>query len=140
MLPPLGQLLPKQFMRLAQSTALAEWGAIKIVRFDAQAGGDGVAEEVEPGELVGGECPCAGRPHLRRGFGEVGVCRGPSDGFLVLLEHPNLVAFPHRVRGGFEHEWLFQREADGRGAFADGRRRRPVDPGAGPAAKGEAVS
>ena len=42
-------------MRLAQAAALAEWGEIEIVRLDAQAGGDVVADEVEPGELLGGE-------------------------------------------------------------------------------------
>jgi hypothetical protein len=36
-------------MRFAQTAALAERGVIEIFRLDARAGGDVVADEVEPG-------------------------------------------------------------------------------------------
>ena len=42
-------------MRFAEAAALAEGRVFEIFGVDAQAGGDVVADEAEPGELLGGE-------------------------------------------------------------------------------------
>lgn len=46
------KLFPKQLMCLAESAALDERRVIEIVRLDAQAGGDVVADQMQPGKLV----------------------------------------------------------------------------------------
>jgi len=42
------EAIAEQLMRFAESAALAKWRVIEIVRLDAHAGGDVVADEVEP--------------------------------------------------------------------------------------------
>ena len=67
------QLGAKELMRLAESALLAEGGVVEVVGLDAQARRDVVADEGEPGALLGGE----GRP-LRDGSGEPCVEAGWS--------------------------------------------------------------
>src|ERR1017187_9481894 len=50
-----GQRVTEQLMRLAQAAALVERREFQILRLNAQAGGDVVADEVKPGELLGRE-------------------------------------------------------------------------------------
>ena len=77
-------------MRFAQAAALVERGEFQILRLDAQAGGDVVADEVEPGELLG-----------REGCARLG-----------LVHEPFVEPLGHGVGEGREHGLLFQREAD----------------------------
>src|SRR4051812_40534047 len=46
----LGQLIAEELMRFAEAAALAKGGVVEVFGFDAEAGGDVVADEVEPGE------------------------------------------------------------------------------------------
>ena len=59
----LGQLHAEELMRFAQAASLIEWRELQILRLDADGRGDVVANEVEPGQLLG----CEGRhtPVLR---------------------------------------------------------------------------
>lgn len=77
-------------MGLAEAAALAEGGVAEIVRLDAEAGGNMVADEAQPGELIGGE------GDRRLGFGL----------------QPVVEAFLHGLRKGFEQGLLLEREAD----------------------------
>ena len=76
--------------RLAQSAALAERGVIKIILLDTQDGGDVVADEVEPRELV--RCKC-----------------GSSFG---LVHQPFVEAFLDGFGERLEYGLLLQGEAD----------------------------
>src|SRR4051812_37368030 len=79
-------------MRFSQSAALTERRVIEIVRLDAQAGGDVVANEIQPGELVGAK----------------------FDARLGLVHEPFVEAGADRFSERFEHWLLFQRKSDKR--------------------------
>ena len=59
-----GELVTKELVGFAEAAALGEGGIVEVVGFDGDAGGDLVAHELQPGELVGGEgCACFGFVH-----------------------------------------------------------------------------
>ena len=78
------QVIPEQLVGFAQATALRKRSVIEIVRLDAQAGGDVVTDEIEPGALVGSEGSRTMWPRLRQGCGAVGLGRDAGDLFLIL--------------------------------------------------------
>ena len=77
-------------MRLPQPAPLIEGGEFQVLGFDAQAGRDVVADEVEPGEVFGREL----------------------DSGLSLVHAPLVEACGDGFSEGFEHGLLFQRKAD----------------------------
>jgi hypothetical protein len=88
----LGQLFTEQLVGFAEAAALVERGEFKILRVNAQAGGDVVADEVESGELFGTE----------------------FDAGLGLVHEPFVEARGDGFGERFEHGLLFQRKADER--------------------------
>ena len=51
----LRQIIPKELVRFAEAAALAEWRVVEIIRLDAEAGSDVVADEFEPCALFRGK-------------------------------------------------------------------------------------
>src|SRR5450631_3640466 len=80
----LGQILTEKLMGFAETAALVEGGVIEVGRLNAEAGGDVVADESEPGALVGVKG---------------GTC-------FVLLCEPALKASGDRFGKGFQHRLL----------------------------------
>ena len=56
----LGQLGAEELVGLAEAALLDEGRELEVGGVDGEAGGDVVADEVEPGELLGGEGAAAG--------------------------------------------------------------------------------
>src|SRR5215217_3465995 len=79
-------------MRFAQSTTLIEGSKFKIFLVYAQAGGNMVADELEPCKLVAVE----------------------YDTGIRLLDEPLVEALVNRFSKGFENRKLFQRKSDKR--------------------------
>ena len=98
------QFVAEQQMRFAESAALVERGEFKILRVNAQAGGDVVADEIEPGELVGTK-------------------RHASFG---LVHEPFVEARGDGGSEGFEHGLLLQRKADERDEVGEAMEQQPV--------------
>ena len=81
-------MLAEELMRFAQAAALIERRKIQIIGLDAEAGGDLIAHEVEPGELLRRE-DGSGFGFVHEPFVEAlgdGVGEGGEDGLLLERE------------------------------------------------------
>jgi hypothetical protein len=105
----LRELLAEELMRFAETSALREGRVAEVVGVDAQAGGDVVADEAEPGELFRSESGSGILPLFfygkRRDAASTLLAMAAST--LQPLIEPGL----DRVGKGFEEGLLFQGEA-----------------------------